>query len=399
VVGVEDIHASEAAFHAEAGENDFFAEGTGSGDDSFGGHAFDNAIAALLEIFDEGVAEAADDEDRGPAFAPCGKLSHSGVFHATLRAGIILLMKTLHVSRKLRIVFSALMIGLWACADALSAEAATPSVQIYGPASAAGQKDTIENVVVKADAELRQRYGLELPSALTIVLTGREGLARFVPGDERIRYDGVALAWKNTVAVDIESGSVINLVTVLRHELFHLAAAPADLPRWFDEGMAMMFSGDLFPVGGEQNEMSASPPTDVTPPAASLDYLFASPDGRNVRRAYIDSDLLVGKMVEIAGGARIRQLLEKRVKAPEKPFEVVLKEVTGIDVDALYRQIDAERKPSGIWRVIRFFGSFSVFAYIAIVLVVGGIIKRKRLRELLMRGREPYDGEGDGTAG
>jgi hypothetical protein len=305
----------------------------------------------------------------------------------------------LHVSKKLCAILQAVAIALLVYAQSLLGATSSPSVQIYGPASAAGQKDTIENVVVKASEELQSRYGLKLPEAITIVLTGREGLARFVPGDEHIHYDGVALAWKSTVAVDIESGSVINLVTVLRHELFHLAAAPANLPRWFDEGMAMVFSDDLFPVGGEQNEMGASPPTDVTPPAASLDYLFASPDGRNVRRAYIDSNLLVGRIIELAGSTRIGRLFEERVKSPQKPFEVLLKEVTGIDADALYRQIDAERKPSGMWRVISFFGSFSVFAYLAVLLVIGGIIKRKRLKEMLMRGHEPYDGGGDEPVG
>jgi hypothetical protein len=138
----------------------------------------------------------------------------------------------LHVSKKLCAILQAVAIAILVYAQSLPGATSSPSVQVYGPASSAGQKDTIENVVVQASEELQSRYGLKLPSAITIVLTGREGLARFVPGDEHIRYDGVALAWKNTVAVDIESGSVINLVTVLRHELFHLAAAPANLPRW-----------------------------------------------------------------------------------------------------------------------------------------------------------------------
>ncbi len=183
--------------------------------------------------------------------------------------------------------------------------------------------------------------------------------------------------------MDIESGSEISLVTVLRHELFHLASEPANLPRWFEEGMAMVFSGDLFPVGGPKDERLAAPLTSVTPPVSALDLLFASYDAPMVRRAYIDSHLVARHIVERAGEEKLRRFFAERLAAPGEPFDAALKRTTGIDADALYREVDRRRKPSGILRVLKFLWDVDVFVYLAALLIIGWLIKRRRLKEAL----------------
>jgi hypothetical protein len=275
------------------------------------------------------------------------------------------------------------MVCLAAAAAAFAAE--VPSVHLVAPPSAADEAPLVQETVRAAAAELHRRYGLSLPAALTVVLTGRETLARFAPDEGRVRYDGVALTWRDTVVVDIESGSEVSLVTVLRHELFHLASEPANLPRWFDEGMAMVFSGGLFPVGEPQDERLAAPLTNVTPPVSALDLLFASYDAPMVRRAYIDSYIVARRIVERAGEEKLRRFFAERLAAPVEPFDAALKRTTGIDADAFYREVDSGRKPGGILRVLKFLWDVDVFVYLAVLLVIGWFMKRKRLKEALSR--------------
>ncbi|MBN1807756.1 MAG: hypothetical protein JW909_01725 [Planctomycetes bacterium] len=258
-------------------------------------------------------------------------------------------------------------------------------ITFIAPPRARDRKEVVCFIVRNAARDLEDRFGLSLPGSVTVRLTGGDEITRIVSGGGRVRYDGVALAHRNEVLVDIESGSIVDLLTVLRHELFHVAASPLNLPRWLDEGLAMCFSGNLFPA--DPGGFGAGPlnPPDVTPPVSTLDYLFVSDDPAVVRTAYMDSFAVTAAVIDRIGDDGMRRLLAARRAAPDAEFETILRKNAHVDVDEIYRAINLKRNPRGVGRILNSLAKIPPFAYLALLLVVGGILKRKRLKELLLR--------------
>jgi len=291
-------------------------------------------------------------------------------------------MRKVH-SRKARVLAAATAASIFWAAYVSAGEIKAPQVILDAPGHLADNKDVVQRVTAGAAEELYKRFGLTLPPAITVMLTGSEEVNRIASASGNVRYDGVALAYENTVAVDANSGSIVIMLTVLRHEITHIATAPLNIPRWFDEGMAMYFSGNLFPIIAPPQNMANL--TRVTPPVSGLNRLFTSANSADVQRAYYDSYLIVSEAAEILGDEKLKKFFAVRRESPGEQFEAQFLAVTGLDLNQLYRKIDAARKPGLFGKLWEFLSTIPLFVYLALIFVVGGIIKRKRLKEILMR--------------
>lgn len=249
----------------------------------------------------------------------------------------------------------------------------------------------IKTVVIETHSELLRGYGLVLPQEIHVDILPPGKFGELKPGGKDIRYDGLAAASSRYVAVS--TGYIgrprLRLAEILRHELFHVAAGPLRLPRWFDEGLAMSFSGGFFPVGA----IEAPTKRDPVPPVDALDLEFASADGRTVRDAYSDSYLFTRYLLEQVGRNAVKALLKTRRKAPEEDFQQQFHRVTGRDLDVLFRDYSS-RHSTFLWRfwlLARQLPLFTwVFIILAVVLVIGGLSKWRRYKSALEK-EEPGD--------
>lgn len=278
-----------------------------------------------------------------------------------------------------------MMIVILTCLLLLAGPGTPLEVLVAAPDGEDGISNVVEAEARKADETLRNQWGLFLPKEVRVEILASSRFRQMEPGDEAIRYDGFAAAGEGYVAVDamVLRHSSLRLPEVLWHEFFHVAAGPLKLPRWFDEGMAMLFTGSHFPVMG-----SPEPPKRrMIPPVSTLDREFASDDGTVVRDAYAESCLFVGYLADRLGKQKLKDILASRKADSDRDFYRQFQDATGYDADALfteYRKSHASMLRS-IWRGLRL---VPLFAWLAVLLVVGGLLKWKRLRALLAREEE-----------
>lgn len=244
------------------------------------------------------------------------------------------------------------------------------------PEAAAEHAETVTAAAHATDAELRQRFHLPLPTRVSIELAAPGRFAALLPNGELVRYDGLAAAGHQYVAVDLAlvGRGTLKLPEVLRHELFHVAAGTLQLPRWFDEGMAMIFAGSLFPVDASE------PP--VRPQLTALSELeagFTAPDARTIREAYTEAYLFTRHLLERLGEPAAVRFLEHRRTEPAADFYRQFRGVTGYDLEALHREfrLPYTRTRPPLWSLVK---RVPLFAWLAMILVAGGILKWRRLK-------------------
>lgn len=189
---------------------------------------------------------------------------------------------------------------------------------------------------------------------------------------------GIAFPDKGIIAVKtpriLPPGSDID--GTLRHELIHVLIErntdPANVPRWFNEGLAMSLSNEhrwesTFYVARMYMD-------DRLIPLHELDLAFMAP-GREgeFNGAYAQALSMTNYLRERLGEDRFQQLIRA---LDSKPFHKALEDIESIEYTEFY---DAWR--ATLWRVAVIFGvvsGFSIFQVMAILAVVGYFRKRRQ---------------------
>jgi len=185
--------------------------------------------------------------------------------------------------------------------------------------------------------------------------------------------DAVAFSPDNIIVISLTTSRhrSVNLETVFRHELAHLAlrwvVGDGHVPRWFNEGLAIMVSGEL-PMERIQLLWPTAARGEATP-LRRLDRSFPEHEFQ-ANRAYAESADIVRFLARYRGRWRLHELLQ-RVHRGE-PFYEAMSSTWGMSVRSLEREWyrDLRRRYSVIpsvtagltlWVLV---GLFAVFAYI-----------------------------------
>jgi hypothetical protein len=235
-------------------------------------------------------------------------------------------------------------------------------------------------------ARLTETFGHPLLGK-AIVRIGRnpEQMAELAPRDlpPPSYATGVAYGPLHLVVLSLQAPQTWeapNLVELLRHELTHLALSDAverhRLPRWFDEGVAIHESGELW--WDRSKTLGEAVIAHHVIPLAELDH-FAS-EGSEVTVAYAESADFVRFLLRDSDRARFASVLG-RVRAGN-PFDRALADAYGTDLRKL--EYEWHEDLSQRFSVIPMLtGGGVIWALIAVLAVVAWLKRRRRAREKL----------------
>jgi hypothetical protein len=182
------------------------------------------------------------------------------------------------------------------------------------------------------------------------------------------------------------------LYHVVAHEIAHVVLARAlrgdldEVPRWFNEGLAMWVSRAWTPDDeGRAQDLAAG--GQALPPD-QLDAKFSSANDEEVRDAYLQSASMVEALTRIAGTDAIARLVKSLRHGPG--FDNALRDTVGLTQDQLYARWLAASGGRGRWP--RWLGvSSDIASYVLTTLVciaVGITIWRRRQRRRLQDDEE-----------
>lgn len=167
-----------------------------------------------------------------------------------------------------------------------------------------------------------------------------------------------------------------SLEELLRHEVAHVliyrAAAGHDVPRWFNEGVALELSR---PWGLEdRSRLSLALLLNERIPITALDRKFAGGRGE-VQRAYALSGALVREIVRAFGPGVLAEILEGRALGVE--FERAFFRATGVEVSGF---------EAGFWRRYSLWyrwlplvtSSLALWLVIVLLALWAGAVRRRR---------------------
>lgn len=176
---------------------------------------------------------------------------------------------------------------------------------------------------------------------------------------------------------------------MLRHELIHVLLArnteEANVPRWFDEGVAMVVSQELRWESGLRIARMYLRKRLI--PYNELNFAFAPIGDEGLfDDAYAEALSITRYIIDRIGEERFWELVRSMKTIS---FEEALEKEAGLTPVALY---DAWRR--SLWKVA-LFGSlvsgFSAFQLMAILVVVAYLRKRRRGRKLVQQWEEEED--------
>ncbi len=278
-------------------------------------------------------------------------------------------------------------------AAANTANAAAPSVVEHptgrivltevGPVT--GLARDLAPVAAAAARELPARLGVGLPPRVEVMICGDQAtFARFAGRGRTATLLGVALPGRQVAALNaslLVPGPERGPAGVLRHELAHLAMGVAaeaggPIPRWYDEGTASWFAGGLTEIGALDFVVSEAAPDLAL--ARLADHFPEDPAA--MRIAYVKSQLAIELLERRPGPGTVAAL--GGALARGVPFATALRATTGLDTDGLDRALRKEQAPHGfLLSVLR--RSVSPFFLMALLVVLGYVLRRRRLRARL----------------
>ena len=141
------------------------------------------------------------------------------------------------------------------------------------------------------------------------------------------------------------------LYQVVAHEIAHVVLARAlrsdleEVPRWFNEGLAMWVSRIWTPDDEAQAQDLAA--GGHTLPPDQLDAKFVSANDQDVRDAYVQSASMVEALTRIGGVEAIARLVKVLRHGPD--FDTALRDTTGVTQDQLYSRWLAASGGRGRW--------------------------------------------------
>ncbi|MCX5757235.1 MAG: hypothetical protein NTU83_01755, partial [Candidatus Hydrogenedentes bacterium] len=207
------------------------------------------------------------------------------------------------------------------------------------------------------------------------------------------RIGGVAKAEKGVIIVRAPAilSSPADFRGTVRHELIHVLLArntePAYVPRWFDEGVAMVLSKEL--RWESAIEVARMYVQRRLSPYRELDFAFAPiGDETTFSGAYAQALSMTQWLMHRMGADRFWQLV---AGLRTMPFEDALRtyaKLTPAGLDDGWR--------TSLWKVAliaSLVSGFSAFQLMAVLVVVAYLYKRRRGQRLMRQWDEEDDGE------
>jgi hypothetical protein len=159
--------------------------------------------------------------------------------------------------------------------------------------------------------------------------------------------DAVAFSPEDVIAISLTTTrhNRVSLVTVLRHELTHLVlrwvVGEARVPRWFNEGLAIVESDEL--AFERLKLLWPSVASGELTPLSRIDRSFPSRDF-DVNRAYAESGDVVRFLTTYEGEWRVRELLQRLGRG--EPFYEAMESTWGQSVRELEHawHLDLQRR-------------------------------------------------------
>lgn len=258
---------------------------------------------------------------------------------------------------------------------------------LYDPADAALARHSMEIV-----EEALREFDARLPAGdapVTVALCRTHAEFRRYAGQFALTgVGGVAEAHSGTIAVKTPriQPSGADYDGILRHEILHLLLArnynTAVMPRWLNEGLTMILSGEIrvddrFLAGYMSVRGSLIPYNELPLVLEAAEY-----DGR-LGEAYAQSLSMTEFLMKRLGEDRFWALLRS---LDSKDFPAALREETG---QTLFQWFDAWQQ--SLWKVALVFSlvsGFSAFQLMAVLVFIAYWRRRRRNRALLQRWEE-----------
>ncbi len=281
------------------------------------------------------------------------------------------------------IFFVALLLPFAAFADPLRLAAGIVEVQCHPKDESLGRESL--RILEKALAE----YDSVLPAGDTpIRVTIAASLGEFgrLAGEYgRSHVEGIARPEQGIIVVKAPYlvNEPIDYGSTLRHELLHVLLArntnPAHVPRWFDEGLAMLVSREL---GWDRPlRVGRMYLTRTLIPYRDLNFAFA-PLGNETEfgNAYAQAASMTENLRQRLGDARFWELVHA---LKEEDFEAALLRIGGMTPGDLF---DGWRR--SLWKVALFggivsgFGLFQAMAVLTVILYLRlQVLNRRKMRQ------------------
>jgi len=246
--------------------------------------------------------------------------------------------------------------------------------------------EAVPVVVASAREEILKRLGLEVPPLVRVRLL-RKGEAFLGPTGGRPVELYAGMAYPNAGIIHVsmnavaEAGSMrgMALARTVRHELVHLAVGRtlggAELPKWFEEGVACAFGSPLsardMAVLGDGRILPLASLTKEFPRARAL-----------VPVAYAESESVLRFLVRDRSEAAVREVFGRL--AAGEPFERALEGAAGYGaagLEAAWRRSLSYSRGLRLARTL--FAPGALFLWQALVVVAGYFFVRRRRRRAM----------------
>lgn len=209
------------------------------------------------------------------------------------------------------------------------------------------------------------------------IASNQEDMARMVGTDRPVRewIAGLAFPDEGRIVLSARGNEVFNASDTFVHELAHVylesALAGRAVPRWFQEGFAMLVAGEE--VGERLKTLLGAAATDSFLPLSELVDSFPA-DVPRVHLAYAQSQLFVHHLQRKAGGSGVRNLMDA-LKAG-MPFELAFDSTFGGSPDDLWRSFARTIDPFSSWLV--FATSAAVLWMLVLGLFLWAYVRKRR---------------------
>jgi hypothetical protein len=270
-----------------------------------------------------------------------------------------------------------------------------PYVQIHGPSDLEAWVVRLARRAATSFPEFAGRLQLPLPYykdaqgsrayvAVYLVETD-EQFQDFQPGKAPVWADGVAYSASGLILLrspKLRDGTAKPLEQVLDHELIHVligrAFAPHHPPRWLQEGIAQVFSGEYSPAMSQQLTMGQ-----LGSPLFSLEELTSGfpRDAVRARLAYAQSADFIQWFVGTFGD----EALQTVIKDMSQGMHVrgAIRRSTGESFDALSKRWERRFHTGLPLNIRQCTTSDSWWAAGGLLLILGGFLRRGRFRKRL----------------
>ena len=200
--------------------------------------------------------------------------------------------------------------------------------------------------------------------------------------------EGVANSRQNRIVIKSPNltHSTARLSKLLTHELAHiylgqLSHSGATLPRWFNEGMAVLLSSD---EGFSGERLSKALISDSVIPIDEIEQMLTFPGGK-AQLAYEQSYAFILYLKEEFGFEALLKLA--RETTPEQPFESVFEQIAGAEIGDIEQEWFDVAEDKYRWHFLLDFETY-LWMFILLLVIFGFVAIRLRNRRTMNRWEE-----------